>query len=690
MTTLTATDAPMLANYVLGNWHAPSDGDPRILRNAATGAPVAALGAHDLDFGAIRHYGRSTGGPELRSLTFHQRATILRNLGKYLAERKEELYAISTATGATRGDSWIDIEGGIGVLMVYASKARRELPDATVYIDGPTEPQSRDGSFLATHIGTSRHGIALQINAFNFPCWGMLEKFAPAFLAGVPSVVKPASPTAYLTEALVRQMVESELLPAGSIQLVCGGLGDLFDRLDGQDSVAFTGSAATAAMLRKHPTVIENAVRFTAEADSLNCAILGAEAEPGSPVFNAYIAEVVGEMTTKAGQKCTAIRRILVPEGRKDAVTDALVAALGQVKAGDPGDSETKLGALAGLDQRAEVRAAVEQLSAAATPVFDSLDLGDVDTENGAFMSPTLLTATDSRAEAVHQVEAFGPVSTIVGYGSVDEAVELAALGRGSLVASVFTPDAGEGACLAVGIAPHHGRVLVVDDATIKTHTPHGSPLPGLVHGGPGRAGGGEELGGMRAVKHHLQITAVQGSPAALTAVTGEYQTGAPRSTDKGHPFRLHFEDLEVGDSVVTEPRTITIDDIERFADLTGDTFYAHMDEEAAKASPIFEGRVAHGYFVVSAAAGLFVDPDPGPVLANYGLDHLRFAKPTYPGDTLTVTLTCKRKSLRPGAGYGEVAWDTQVVNQNGEVAAAYDVLTMVATRPVEGGDESG
>lgn len=682
MSSTTATDTPMLANYVLGSWHTPDDADARILRNAATGTPVAALGSHNLDFGGIRDYGRTTGGPSLRELTFHQRATILRNLGKYLIEHKEELYAISAATGATRNDSWVDIEGGIGVLMVYASKARRELPDSTVYIDGPTESQSRDGSFLATHIGTSRHGIAVEINAFNFPCWGMLEKFAPAFLAGIPSVVKPASPTAYLTEAVVRRIVKSDLLPEGSIQLVCGGLGDLLDRLDGQDSVAFTGSASTAAMLRSRPNIIENAVRFTAEADSLNCAILGAEAEPGSAVFDAYIKEVVSEMTTKAGQKCTAIRRILVPESRRDAVTEALVARLEKVRAGDPADAETRFGALAGLDQRTEVQQAVQRLSAATTTVFDRLDLSGVDSENGAFMSPTLLSADDPRNAAVHQIEAFGPVSTIVGYGSAAEAVELASLGRGSLVASVFSPDPAEGAELALGIASYHGRVLVVDDATVTSHTPHGSPLPGLVHGGPGRAGGGEELGGMRAVKHHLQLTAIQGSPAMLTAITGEYQAGAPRSTDKGHPFRLYFEDLEVGDSVETEPRTITIDDIERFADLTGDTFYAHMDEEAAKASPIFDGRVAHGYFVVSAAAGLFVDPDPGPVLANYGLDQLRFAKPTYPGDTLTVTLTCKRKSLRVGAGYGEVAWDTQVVNQDGEVAAAYDVLTMVATRP--------
>ncbi|MDH3295587.1 MAG: phenylacetic acid degradation bifunctional protein PaaZ, partial [Acidimicrobiia bacterium] len=629
----------------------------------------------------VRSHAITEGGPTLRSMTFHQRAAVLRALGRYLMERKEQLYTVSSATGATRSDSWIDIEGGIGVLLSYASKARRELPDSTILVDGDVEPLARDGSFLGAHVGTSRQGVAVQINAFNFPVWGMLEKFAPAFLAGVPTIAKPATPTAFLTEAVSRLMVESELLPSGSFQLICGRAGDLLNLLDGQDSVAFTGSAATAAQLRGHPNLIGRAVRFTAEADSLNCAVLGRAARPGSATFDGFIAEVVKEMTTKAGQKCTAIRRIMVPDDRRTVVIDALVEALGQVVVGDPTSEQTTMGALAGLAQRDEVETAIARLLTVTTPLVDSCEFVDVDPGRGAFVAPTLLLAEDNRAEAVHTVEAFGPVSTVLGYGSALEAVELAALGRGSLVASVFTPDGSEAAELVAGMAAHHGRVLVVDDTCVGSHTGHGSPLPNLIHGGPGRAGGGEELGGMRAVKHHLQISAVQASPATMTAITGEYQPGAPRNETKGHPFRLYFEDLEVGDSIVTGSRTVTIEDIERFADLTGDTFYAHMDDEAAKASPIFEGRVAHGYLVLSAAAGLFVQPDPGPVLANYGLDRLRFAKPTYPGDTLTVTLTCKRKTLRAGAGYGEVAWDTQVVNQNGEVAAAYDVLTMVASR---------
>ncbi len=678
-----SSSTPVLDSYVLGGWRTPpaDDGGGRTLASAVTGDPVATLVDHRIDMAAVRRYAIDTAGPELRALTFHQRATILRSLGKYLMEHKGELYPVSTATGATRSDSWFDIDGGIGVLLSYASKARRELPDSAVLIDGDVEPLARDGSFLGAHIGTSRTGVAVQINAFNFPCWGMLEKFAPAFLAGVPTIAKPASPTAYLTEALMRRIVESGLLPDGSLQLICGGAGDLLDQLDGQDSLAFTGSAATAALLRAHPRVIDQAVRFTAEADSLNCAILGSGAAPGSATFAGFVSEVVAEMTTKAGQKCTAIRRILVPEQHRQATIEALEAALAEVVVGDPADKATTMGALAGVDQRAEVRDAVERLKAVTTVVIDHCDFSGVDPERGAFMAPTLLQAVDKRADAIHQVEAFGPVSTVVGYDSATEAVELAALGRGSLVASVFTDDPAEAAAFTVALGSHHGRVQVVDETSLESHTGHGAPLPTLVHGGPGRAGGGEELGGMRAVKHHLQISAVQASPSAMTAITGEYQAGAPRNEGKGHPFRLYFDDLEIGDSIVTAGRTVTLDDIERFADLTGDTFYAHMDDEAAKASPIFEGRVAHGYFVLSAAAGLFVDPDPGPVLANYGLDKLRFAKPTYPGDTLTVTLTCKRKTLRAGSGYGEVAWDTRVVNQNGEIAAAYDVLTMVATR---------
>ena len=602
-----SSSTPVLESYVLGGWHNPSpngDVDGRVLANAVTGDPVATIAEHHIDMAAARRYAIEQAGPELRAMTFHQRAAILRSLGKYLMERKEELYPISGSTGATRSDSWFDIDGGIGVLLSYASKGRRELPDSTVLVDGDVEPLARDGSFLGAHIGTSRTGVAVQINAFNFPCWGMLEKFAPAFLAGVPTIAKPASPTAYLTEALMRLIVESAMLPDGSLQLICGGTADLLDHLDGQDSLAFTGSADTAALLRAHPAVIGRAVRFTAEADSLNCAVLGTGAEPGSDTFEGFVSEVVNEMTTKAGQKCTAIRRILVPDQQRETVVEALEAALGQVVVGDPANKATTMGALAGLDQRSEVASAVDRLKTAASVVTDRCDFSGVDPDRGAFMAPTLLLATDKRADEIHQVEAFGPVSTVIGYDSTGEAVELAALGRGSLVASVFTDDADEAATLTRAMAAHHGRVQVVDQTSLASHTGHGAPLPNLVHGGPGRAGGGEELGGMRAVKHHIQISAVQASPAAMTAITGEYQAGAPRREHKGHPFRLHFEDLEIGDSIVTDSRTVTLDDIERFADLTGDTFYAHMDDEAAKASPIFDGRVAHGYFVVSAAAG--------------------------------------------------------------------------------------
>jgi oxepin-CoA hydrolase/3-oxo-5,6-dehydrosuberyl-CoA semialdehyde dehydrogenase len=481
-------------------------------------------------------------------------------------------------------------------------------------------------------------------------------------------------------------MVDSGIFPEGAFQFLCGGVGDLFDHLDGQDSVAFTGSASTAGRLRSHPTVVAQSVHFNAEADSLNASILGPAATPGSAEFDLFVKEVAREMTTKAGQRCTAIRRALVPAGHVDAVVEALSARLAKVTVGDPRNEEVRMGPLASLDQRDEVGRAVSKLSDGAEVVTDAkVDPLGADAERGAFLAPTLLVARDPAHPALHDVEAFGPVSTVIGYGDVDEAVDLARLGGGSLVASVFTPDPSEARTLTLALAAHHGRVLLVDEGCGKTQTGHGSPMPHLVHGGPGRAGGGEELGGVRGVHHHLQRTAVQGSPDVLTAVTGQFMPGATRREGDAHPFTRHFEDLEVGDTLVSEERTITLEDIERFADLTGDNFYAHMDEEAAKASPIFKGRVAHGYFVVAAAAGLFVWPDPGPVLANYGLDRLRFTTPVYPGDTLHVVFTCKAKAPREGAGYGEVRWDTEVVNQEGAVVAAYDVLTMVATKKNSG-----
>ena len=673
-------------SYVAGSWQRPPDGG-RPLRDAATGEVVAELSPAGIDLAAAVEHGRTVGGPALRELTFHQRASILRNVAKLLLgdDAKEQLYNLSHCTGATRGDSWIDIDGGAGVLLSYAGKARRELPNSTVAVDGATEALSRDDSFSAVHILTSRKGVELQINAFNFPVWGMLEKLAPAFIAGVPSIVKPASPTAYLAEAAVRLIIGSGLMPEGSLQLVCASsdeLDGLLHSLDGQDSIAFTGSAATARVLRAHPGVLERAVRFNAEADSLNAAVLAPCAVPGTPEFHLFAAEIVKEMTVKAGQKCTAIRRALVPAEHLGAAAEALVAALAEVTVGDPRDPATGMGALVGLAQRDEVAASVAALRQGARTVVDSCDLSGVDTAAGAFMAPTLLQATDPRSEAVHTTEAFGPVATLVPYRSIDEAVELVAAGGGSLVASLYGADGAEIAALAAGIASHHGRMLLVDASMAPASTGHGSPLAPLVHGGPGRAGGGQEMGGMRGVFAHMQRTAVQGSPDMLTAVTGEHIGGSTTRQHKGHPFKLTFDDLEVGDSITTGSRAVTRADIAAFAQSTGDKFYAHMDEEAAARSPIFNGLVAHGYLVLSFAAGLFVWPDEGPVLANYGIDRLRFAKPTYPGDEIHVVLTCKRKTRLDGRGYGEVAWDTRVINQHGEVNAAYDVLTMVANTP--------
>lgn len=670
-----------LESFIQGAWHAP-DSEGVATSHAVTGDPVAAVSSSGIDFAATARYARDVGGPTLRSMTFHERAALLKAVGQHLLSEKEELYNLSTATGATRADSWIDIEGGAGVLLSYASKGRRELPNSTVLLDGDPEILARDGSFIAAHIATPMNGVAVQINAFNFPCWGALEKLAPALLAGVPTIIKPATQTAFLTESMVRLIVDSGILPDGALQLVCGGVGDLFNHLGGQDLIGFTGSATTASLLRTHPAVVERSTRFNAEADSLNAAILGLESGPGSTEFDLFVTEVVTEMTVKAGQKCTAIRRALVPHAYLDAAADAVAAALAEVRVGDPADPETRMGALVSTTQRGEVADAVAALSGSTTVVIDSCVFHDVDVERGAFLAPTLLRSDNPADPKVHTTEAFGPVTTIMGYTDPADAISLTALGGGSLVASIYTADPDEARLLTTGIAAHHGRIHVVDASVAGSSTGHGSPLPNLVHGGPGRAGGGEEMGGLRGVRHHLQTTAVQGSPDMLTAITGEWLPGSTRDLDRGHPFKLNFGDLDIGTAIRTDSRTVTLNDIENFAESTGDHFYAHMDEAAAAASPIFGGRVAHGYLVLSLAAGLFVWPDPGPVLANYGIDRCRFAKPTYPGDTLTVFLTCKRKTLRAGTGYGEVAWDAQVVNQDDDVVAAYDVLTMVANQP--------
>jgi oxepin-CoA hydrolase/3-oxo-5,6-dehydrosuberyl-CoA semialdehyde dehydrogenase len=674
-----------LESYIAGEWvRGAGSGVP--LLNAATGEPVAFVDSTGIDFAAALHYGRDAVGPRLRRLSFHERAAMLKALGQRLMELKEEFYAESLATGATRADGWIDIEGGIGTLLSYSSKARRELPNARVLTEGDVEPLSRDGSFSAQHILTPLEGVAIHINAFNFPVWGMLEKVAPTLIAGVPAIVKPASQTAYLTELVVRRIVESGILPEGAIQLIAGSVGDLLDHVTGQDVVTFTGSASTGRRLRSHPAIIANAVRFTMEADSLNASILGPDAAPGTPEFDLFVREVAREMTVKAGQKCTAIRRVIAPRAFTDAVIAALGDRLGKSALGNPADESVRMGPLASLDQRREVRDRIRELAAEAEIVAgdpDTVRVVSGDPELGAFLNPVVLfCGAPLSATAIHDVEAFGPVSTVMPYDSLDGAVALAKRGKGSLVASLFTDDKAVAAEAVLGLAPLHGRILIGNRLSAKTSTGHGSPLPMLVHGGPGRAGGGEEMGGMRGVKHFMQRTAVQGAPRLLSAVTGRWIEGADVQTGI-HPFRKSLAELRIGDQLVTATRTVTLEDIEHFASFTGDTFYAHMDEAAARANPFFDGRVAHGYLIVSFAAGLFVDPAPGPVLANYGIDALRFLTPVYPGDTLGVRLTCKEINPRQNAEHGEVRWDCQVTKQDGALVAQYDVLTMVAkTRP--------
>ena len=674
-----------LESFAAGRWVAGT-GRPAVLAHAVTGEPFAEIDATGLDVGAMLHHARRVGGPALRRLTFHQRALLLKALAQHLMEAKEEFYDLSKATGATRTDVWIDVEGGIGTLFAYASKGRRELPNATFHLDGAPETLSKGGNFVGQHICVPLEGAAVHIDAFNFPTWGMLEKLAPTLLAGMPAIVKPASQTAYVAEAMVRRIVESGILPEGALQLICGGVGDLFDHLIGQDVVTFTGSAATGRRLRAHRRIVEQSVRFTMEADSLNFSLLGPDATPGTPEFDLYVKEVAREMTVKAGQKCTAIRRAFVPRAQLDAVTDALRDRLARTVIGDPADERVRMGPLASLGQREEVRSRIRELAEAAAIVAGSpnrVEVVGADPERGAFLAPVLLRCDDPHGAArVHECEAFGPVATLMPYDDAQDAVALAKRGEGSLVGSLFTADPAFAREVVLGTGSHHGRLLVVDRDCAKESTGHGSPLPALVHGGPGRAGGGEELGGIRAVMHYLQRTALQGSPAMLSAITGTWLPGAARRVSDVHPFRKHFEELEIGDSVLTAGRAVTLADIEHFAHFTGDNFYAHMDEAAARANPFFDGRVAHGYLVVSLAAGLFVDPDPGPVLANYGVDHLRFLTPVYPCDTLKVALTCKQKTARETENYGEVRWDCTVTNQDGKVCAQYDVLTLVEKSP--------
>ena len=680
-----------LQNYALGEWMVGT-GEGTKLYHAVTGVEVGVASSEGLDFKAMLAYGRSVGGPTLRAMTFHQRARVLKALAQYLTVRKEEFYQVSAWTGATRGDSWIDIDGGFGTLFAYASRGRREFPDETYYVDGGPEALSKGGTFIGRHICVPMEGVAIQINAFNFPVWGMLEKFATSFLAGVPSIVKPATVTSFLTEAVAKAMVESGLLPTGTFQLICGSAGDLLDHLDCQDSVAFTGSASTGLMLKSSKAVLGNSVRFNQEADSLNYSMLGADAAPGTEEFDLFIKEVAREMTVKAGQKCTAIRRTFVHESMVDAVASALKIRLAGVKIGDPAVDGVRMGPLAGKGQVNEVERSVAALRTATELLYGgpgTLDLIGADAETGAFY-PAMLLYNDRPFErnAPHDVEAFGPVNTIMPYSSVDEAIALAKLGKGSLVGSLFTGDDAIARQVALGTAAYHGRLMLVNRHSAKESTGHGSPMPQLVHGGPGRAGGGEEMGGVRGVLHYMQRTAIQGSPQTLAAVTREWSRGATELRDRVHPFRKYFEELEIGETLLTHRRTVTESDVVNFAGISGDFFYAHMDDIAAKDS-LFERRVAHGYFVLSAAAGLFVDPAPGPVLANYGLEGLRFVKPVYIGDTIQARLTCKQKTAKEDREgqipQGVVHWDVEVTNQHAEPVAVYTILTLVRRQSTAG-----
>ena len=665
------------------------------LASAIDGSAIHHTHADEIDFGEALAFGRGTGVRALLKLDFQQRAALLKAIAAYVNERKETLYTLSRHTGATRADSWVDIEGGTGTLYAYASMGGNELPSGNLIHEGPAVAIGKKGGFAGTHILVPRGGVAVHINAFNFPVWGLLEKFAPTFLAGMPCIAKPATSTSFLTEALVRMMMESGLLPPGALQLVIGSTGDLLDRLDSNDVVTFTGSADTALKLRGNANLMAKSIPFNAEADSLNAAILGPDVSPDDPEFDLFVKEVVREMTAKAGQKCTAIRRAIVPRRHLDALAVRLRERLAKVSVGDPAIEGVKMGALASMTQHADVSERVALLSRGNEVVFgdgDGFAPRGEGVGGGAFFSPTLLLCRDAMAnDAVHDVEAFGPVSTLMPYDDLDEALALAARGRGSLVATLVTHDPAVAAKAVPQIAVWHGRVHVLDREAAAESTGHGSPLPMLKHGGPGRAGGGEELGGIRAVRHYLQRAALQGSPTMLTAVTGEYVRGAALSEGGVHPFRKHFEELAVGDSLLTHRRTVSEADIVAFGGISGDFFYMHFDEIAAKESA-FGRRIAHGYFVLSAAAGLFVSPAPGPVLANYGLDTLRFVKPVAIGDTIRARLTCKRKIDRnrkdaQGKGQGVVAWDVEVTNQGGDIVASYDILTLVAK--LQGADTS-
>lgn len=665
-------------SFAAGRWVSP-DASARSIENAVTGEVMAQAGSA-LDATAMLDYARNIGGSALRAMNFHDRARMLKALAAHLAQHKQALYDLSFATGATQSDHLIDIDGGIGTMFVFASKGRREMPDGHIYVDGEVEQLSRNGTFLGQHVCTSLQGVAVHINAFNFPVWGMLEKLAPTFMAGVPAIVKPATATCYVTELAVRIMLDSGILPAGALQLVSGGLGDMLDHLGHQDVVSFTGSADTAFKLRSAPHLLKNSIRFVAEQDSLNASILGPDAVPGTPEFDLFVKEVQREMTTKAGQKCTAVRRIIVPNNQIDAVIAALSERLAKTVIGDPAADTTRMGALVSNGQKQDVLNKVKIISAEAERVYGDPDVFDVqgaDGAKGAFVPPILFHCADpDNAKRVHDTEAFGPVSTIMGYRDLDHAISLVNKGEGSLVASVITHDTDVARQVVLGAGAYHGRLYFNNRDSMKESTGHGSPLPHMVHGGPGRAGGGEELGGVRGVMHYMQRTAIQGSPDILTAVGDVWVPGAEEKIAPAHPFTRTFTEVQIGETIHTEPRIVTMEDIEHFAEFTGDTFYGHMDDEAAARNPFFPGRVAHGYLLLSFAAGLFVEPNEGPVLANTGLNNLQFMKPVAAGDTIKVRLTVKKKTRRTDE-YGEVRWHVTLTNEEDELVAEYELLTM-------------
>ena len=671
-------------NYALGSW-VKGDGEGTALFNSISGNQIGTASSQGLDFAEMMNYARKTGGPSLRKMTFQERGLMLKALALHLHSVKNKFYAVSAETGATKIDSWIDIEGGIGNVFANAS-LRKNFPDLPYHIDGDMAPLSKNGSFIGHHIMTPKEGVAIHINAFNFPIWGMLEKIAVNLMAGVPAIVKPATLTSFLTEYMVREIVDSGILPEGSLQLICGSARGIIDSVETGDIVTFTGSADTGKMLKSHPRLIEKAVPFNMEADSLNCSVLGTDAVPGTIEFDLFIKEVQKEMTVKAGQKCTAVRRIIVPENLVEDVQIALVKRLSKTTIGNPSVDGVRMGSLAGNEQKMEVREKVKELSKSQEIVFGSLDNFDVvgaDKDKGAFISPILFLNDDPFNKIdCHNIEAFGPVSTILPYKNIEDAIELAKMGKGSLVCSIITNDMKIAEQFVLGAASMHGRILVLNEACSKESTGHGSPMPLLTHGGPGRAGGGEEMGGIRGIKHYLQRTAIQGHPTTITAITKQYQVGASQNTDGPHVFRKHFEEIYIGDTVITDRHLVTLDNIEDFAELSGDKFYAHMDENALEGT-IFTERVAHGYFIMSKAAGLFVDAEKGPVLLNYGIDECRFTKPVYPGMSVGVRFTVKEKISQEkrdeeDIAKGIVKFLVDVYDDDGETVMMATILTMV------------